>query len=106
MTIKYRNPIAVVILSFVTFGIYCVYWMLSTKSEMESFGAKLPTAWLVIIPIANIYFLYKYCEAFSAYVKKDNLGIVWFLVFWVLFPMGMVFVQVELNKYASKQASA
>jgi hypothetical protein len=102
MPIKHRNPVAVVILSLITLGIYGVYWVVKTKQEINSMGGNIPTAWLIIVPIANIYFLYRYCEGFATYVKKDNLGILWFLVFWALFPMGMIFVQIELNKYSVK----
>ena len=63
--ITQRNPVLVIVLSFVTFGIYAIYWVVKTKGEINSLGAKIPTAWLMIIPIANLYFFYKYAEGFS-----------------------------------------
>lgn len=99
--IKYRDPILVIIFSIITFGIYSLVWTVKTKNEINSLGGHIPTAWLIIIPFVNIYFLYKYCEYFSQLVKKDNSPILWFLLFMVISPVGMILVQIELNKLAS-----
>ena len=81
MTIKRRNVVAVYLLMFITFGIYGMVWTVKTKGEINSLGGQIPTAWLIIIPIANIFFVWKYCEAFSMYVKKDNNGVMWFILY-------------------------
>ncbi len=99
--ITQRNPVLVIVLSFVTFGIYAIYWVVKTKGEINSLGAKIPTAWLIIIPIANLYFIYKYAEGFSTLVKKDNNTILWFLLWIVIGPVAMILIQIELNKFAS-----
>ena len=57
-----RSPAAVLLLPFVTLGIYSVYWEVKTKGEMNRLGADIPTAWLIIIPIANIWWMWKYCQ--------------------------------------------
>jgi magnesium-transporting ATPase (P-type) len=103
MQIKRRNVVAVIILSLITFGIYCIYWTYQTKEEINSLGAKIPTAWLMIVPIAHFYFYYKYCEGFSTFVKKDNSPILWFLLFLVISPIAIIFIQLELNKLALEQ---
>lgn len=96
--IKKRNPALVIIFSIITLGIYLIYWSVKTKEEMKSLGANIPTAWLIIVPIGNVYFLYRYCDGFSEFVRKDRLGPVWFLVAMTIFPVFPVIVQVELNK--------
>ena len=101
MNIKKRNPVWVIILSIITCGIYLIYWFVQTKEEMKSIGANIPSAWLIIVPIGNLYLLYRYCDGFSEYVKKDKLGIVWFLVAMTVFPVLPVIVQVELNKLSA-----
>jgi len=101
MNIKKRNPALVIIYSIITAGIYLIYWAVKTKEEMKSLGADIPTMWLLIVPIGNLYLLYKYCEGFSEYVKKDKLGPVWFLIAITIFPIIPVVVQVELNKLAN-----
>jgi len=100
--IKHRNIVAIYLLSFITFGIYWLYWYVQTKEEINKLGGNIPTCWLLIVPIANIYWLYKYSDAFSTHVKKDNNGVIWFLVFFVVSIVMPGVVQSELNKLAQK----
>lgn len=100
-TTKHRSPVAIIILSIVTFGIYALYWVVKTKGEINAMGAKIPTAWLIIIPVVNLYFFYRYAEGFSIFVKKDNIPVLWFLLYLVIAPVAMILIQIELNKYAS-----
>jgi len=104
--IKRRSVLAVYLLSIITFGIYAIYWMVQTKKEMNSLGATIPTAWLIIIPIANIFWMYKYCEAFATYVKKDNNTIMWFIVYVLIGIIIPAIVQSELNKLAPAPVAA
>ena len=103
--IKERNIVAVYLLSIITFGIYAIYWEVKTKEEINSLGADIPTAWLLIVPIANIYWLYKYAEGYSNFVKKDNNSILWFLLFWFLAIIMPALVQSDLNKIAKSGAT-
>ena len=96
--IKRRNPALVIIFTIITFGIYEIYWFVKTKNEINSLGAEIPTAWLLIIPIANLYWEYKYAEGFSKYVKKDDNAILWFLLLLFVAPVAMIIFQIELNK--------
>lgn len=77
---KQRNILTVYLLWIITFGIYGIVWFVKTKNEMNEAGAQIPTAWLMIIPIVNIFWLYKYCEGYATVAKKDNNPGVWFLV--------------------------
>ena len=102
--IKKRDVVMVYVLTIITFGIYGIYWSVQTKEELNKLGAEIPTSWLLIVPIANIYWLYKYSEGFSLKVKKDNNGILWFIVFWLIGIIMPAIVQPELNKLADKKA--
>lgn len=102
--VKHRNIFLVYLFSFITFGIYALYWSVSTKNEMNRLGASIPTAWLIIVPIANIYWMYKYCEGFAVYVKKDNNTILWFILDLFVGIIMPAIVQSELNKLASAAA--
>ena len=101
MAIKKRNPALVIIFSIITFGIYGFYWTIKTKNEINSLGANIPSVWLLIIPIANMYFMYKYAEGFAECVKKDNNSILWFLLYLIIAPVAIILFQVELNKLVS-----
>ena len=95
---KQRNPIAVFILSFVTFGIYGLYWLVTTKVEMNKLGAKIPTAWLIIIPLVNIWWLWEYCVGVELVTKEKINGILAFILLWLLGPIGAAIVQDGFNK--------
>ena len=96
--VKKRNIVLVYLFIFITFNIYMVYWFVATKNEMNKLGASIPTAWLLILPIGNIYWIYKYCEGFSTIVKKDNNKILWFLLSLFIGIIMPAIVQSELNK--------
>lgn len=102
-----KNIFLIYLFSIITLGIYGIYWMVSTKNEMNDMGAKIPPSWLFIIPIANFYWMYKYSEAFSQRVKKDNNPIMWFILFILL---GIIIlpavVQSELNRFEKKPKEA
>jgi len=102
-TIQERNVVLVYALGFITLGIYFLYWYIQTKREInENFGASIPTCWLLIIPIANIYWIFKYAEAYSIYVLKDDNTALWALIFILVGIIVPALVQMELNKYVGK----
>lgn len=104
--IKERNLIVGAILTVITFGIYVIYWLISTKNEMNNeLGAKIPTAWLLIIPLVNIYWAWKYCEGYAQVVAKDEKGWLYFILYVFV---GFVFppiVQFNLNKIAKGEVT-
>ena len=100
--VKKRNCILVILLSIVTCGIYTLYWMISTKNEMVELGADIPTAWLIIIPIADIYFMWKYSQGVDNISNGAMSGVLVFILWIVFFPAAMFVTQTELNKHASE----
>ena len=98
--VKRRNIVLIYLFSIITLGIYAIYWTVSTKNEMNSLGAKIPTAWLIIVPIANLYWVYRYCEGFAQTVKKDNNTLLWFILYILVGIIMPAIVQSELNKVA------
>lgn len=55
-----------------TFGIYALIWALSTKRALNRAGAAIPSGFYMILPVVNIYFWYKYAQAYVAIVKKST----------------------------------
>ena len=98
-----RSVLSVFILSIVTFGIYGLFWMVATKEEMNAQGANIPTAWLLIIPIANIYFFWRYSEGVE-HVSRGRLAapIGFILLFCTGFIAHLV-LQSEFNKLSAGQ---
>ncbi len=77
---KNRGIAAVILLPFVTFGIYALYWFVKTKGELNEKGAEIPTAWLLIIPLVNIYWMYKYYEGAEKVTDKKVSAVLMFVL--------------------------
>jgi hypothetical protein len=93
-----RSLLNMILLGLVTLGIYYIYWFFATRNEMVAKGAEIPTAWLVIIPFVNFYFLYKYAEAFAKYVDDKNSPITYFLLLALLPAIGQLILQHIINE--------
>jgi hypothetical protein len=102
-TLEKRNVILMYVLGILTLGIYFLYWHVQAKREInENFGSSIPTCWLLIIPIANIYWMYKFAEAYSLFVIKDDNKALWALLFILVGIIVPAIVQLELNKHVGK----
>lgn len=100
-----RSIAAVVILTLVTFGFYGIYWYVSTKDEMVAQGANVPTGWLVIIPVASIYWKWKWAQGVEHVSRgKMSAGVAFLMVF-LLNLIGMAIVQSTFNEIAEEQES-
>ena len=77
---KKRSIAAVVLLPFVTLGIYTIYWYVSTKGELNQKGANIPTAWLLIIPFVSIWWMWKYYEGAEHVTSKKVNGVLMFIL--------------------------
>ncbi len=96
-----RSPVMVVILSVITLGIYAIWWYVTTKNEMNAKGAQIPTAWLIIVPIANIYWEWKFGEGVETVTNKGMSAGTAFLLLFFLGVIGAAIIQSELNKVAA-----
>jgi len=98
---QHRNPIMVIFLSLITLGIYALVWSVRTKDEMNAKGAQIPTAWLLIIPFVNYFWLWKFSEGVEVVTsKKMGAGVAFCLQFF-LGVIGMAIIQDKLNQVAT-----
>ena len=93
-----RSVAAVIILTIITFGIYALVWMVKTKGEMVKLGADIPTAWLLIVPIASIYWTWKFAGGVEHVTRGKQSQVMSFVLMFVLGVIGMAIIQAELNK--------
>lgn len=101
-----RSLVAVFLLTFVTLGFYGIYWHVKTKGEMNARGAEIPTAWLLIVPLVNIWWLWKYCEGVEHVTGGKLNTVTAFLVIWLLGFIGMLIAQDAFNKVQGAPAAA
>ncbi len=98
---QHRDPIMVILLSIITLGIYSLFWYVATKNEMNTKGAQIPTAWLLIIPFVNIWWYWKFSEGVELVTNKGMGVAVAFLLLWFLGTIGEAIIQNNLNKVAT-----
>jgi hypothetical protein len=103
---KRRSPAAPLLLPFVTFGIYTLVWFVKTKNEINLVAtSRIPTAWLLILPIVSIWWEWKFAVGVE---EATNGGLGRHAAFWILFllgPLGALFVQIALNAAIDSPAS-
>ena len=96
-----RNPLGVLFLSIITLGIYTIFWDVWTKNEMNAKGAQIPTAWLLIVPIANFYWWWRFSEGVGLVTNTGMSAITAFLLLLFLNVIGLAIIQSSLNKVAT-----
>lgn len=96
---KQRSPIAVLLLGLITGGIYSLYWLVKTKGEMNQLGAKIPTAWILLIPIVGqIWWLWEYSEGVGHVTNEKISGVLAFVLLFLLGTIGQAIIQDSFNK--------
>ena len=93
-----RSVVGVIVLTFITFGIYAIVWHVKTKDEMVRQGADIPTAWLLIVPIASIYWYWKWCGGVESVTRGKMSQAVTLLLSLLLPGIGMAIIQDAFNK--------
>ncbi len=107
--IKQRNIVMILILFVITLGIYGLYWFYSTANELiqRNKQDENPFIWLImaLIPIVNLFAIWKHAQAVELMTEKRVNGMVLFLLWVVIIPVAIIVTQMELNKLAG-QATA
>jgi hypothetical protein len=104
--VKKRSPVAVLLLPLITLGIYSLYWEVVTKIEMNNKGASIPTAWLIIVPIVNIWWIWKHSEGVEKVTGEKMSAVIAFILQFLLGFIGQAIIQDSLNKVADQPAVA
>lgn len=97
-----RSVAFVIVVSLITCGIYSLIWFVKTKREMVDMGADIPTAWLIIVPFANIYWMWKWSGGVDLVTEQLPRGRmtqpIAFLLILVLDIIGIAIIQDAFNK--------
>ena len=84
-----------------TLGIYGLYWLYKTKIEIqENYNTNIPTCIFMIIPILNIYWLFRFTEAYVTKIRKKDEVALWFIIFFLVGIIMPYVVQKDLNNLA------
>lgn len=105
--VKKRNVALVILFTLITFGIYGIYWLVSTTLELKELGAKnTPNPWILLallVPFVNFFVILYYYWQYSQSIEEVSKGTVtgWVLfILWIVFaPASIIWAQIELNKH-------
>jgi len=65
-----RNLLLVWLFACLTQGLYTLFWYVKTKREMTMQGQNILPAWMLVIPLANWYWLWNYSQAVSKVINQ------------------------------------
>ena len=86
---------------------YSLYWLISTAREMRyRYKSDIPASILVVIPIANLWWEWKYAEASETATQGKIQGVIAFVLLVLLGSIGMGILQDSYNKVALAEAHA
>ncbi len=99
----HRSPVAVFILTIITFGLYWIYWLYSTTKELQDYDKEAPHPGLIFlffIPFVNIVvaiiYYWKYAKSINKVTGFDTWGM--FLLMVLIPSIGMIIAQIEFNR--------
>jgi 1,4-dihydroxy-2-naphthoate octaprenyltransferase len=70
---------------------------------MNKSGTAIPTAWLLILPIANIIWLWKYSVGVEVFTRR---GLGKHAAFWLMFLLGSFGSAIVQSKFNEAMATA
>jgi hypothetical protein len=104
---KNREIWKVVVLMIITCGIYNIYLFVNTKTEMNRLGAKIPTAWWLLLPVfGGLYWIWKYSEGVELTTKGKYSTALAFLLIFVVGPVAQVIFQLDFNQITGQKIEA
>jgi cytochrome bd-type quinol oxidase subunit 2 len=92
----HRSPITIILLTVLTLGIWALVWQVQTKTEMNrAYGANIPTAWLLLVPIAGaLYWAWKWSEGAEKATGMSGVS-----VFLLMMLVPIVGIPVMVSKF-------
>jgi len=96
-----RDLLEVFLFTIITFGLYSIYWAVMTKRELNRAGAIIPSAILIIIPFINLYFWYRYVQAYVKIVRKSyqEMDVLVYLLIMILPGIHLIGMAILQNGY-------
>ncbi|MBA2279441.1 DUF4234 domain-containing protein [Candidatus Saccharibacteria bacterium] len=80
-------------------AIYGLYWLIDTAKVLRrETGQKIPTAFLLVIPIANYWWMWRYGQVAEVYTKGKVQGVLVFILLVLVGSIGMGILQDTYNK--------
>ena len=94
--VKRRAAWSVLVLVLASAGAYAIAWLVETRREMNQLGARIPSPWLLALPVTALYWLWCWAEGAELVTARRPPALVAFAL--VLGgPIGLAFAQRAFN---------
>jgi drug/metabolite transporter (DMT)-like permease len=119
---KIRNPLGVIGLTLITFGIYWIFWYYYTQKELAEMGRARNTeelgtapgtsvlavtlgAFIIVPPFVSIYNATKRLDAARRLTGQEGMEPGLLFLLWIFIsPIGLYIYQSDMNKILQAQA--
>ena len=97
-----RHALAVIALSLASAGGYAIAWLVETRREMNQLGARIPSPWLLAIPVTALYWAWCWSEGVRhVTAARTTAGAAFCL--WLLGPVGFAVIQARFNALTARR---
>lgn len=99
--LRQRNPLLVIIFSFITLGFYFLYWFYDTnaqfKRELDDGSHPILRTLAVMVPFISLIALYKHSKS-AQRAAKGHDWLLTFLAYLVFPPIAWFVIQSDINE--------
>ena len=93
---RWRSAWGVLALVVASAGAYAIAWLCQTRGEMNRLGARIPTPWLLALPVTALYFAWCWAEGVRHVTAgRTSTGVAFTLV--LCGPLGLALLQRAFN---------
>ncbi|HEU0030788.1 MAG TPA: hypothetical protein VFQ53_09145 [Kofleriaceae bacterium] len=78
-------------------GAFAIAWLCETRREMNRLGARIPSPWLLVVPVTAVYWAWCWAEGVQHVTGRRTSAARAFALLW-LGPIGLVRVQCAFNR--------
>jgi len=92
-----ESAVKILLLTFVTCGIYGLIWLYKIGEELRQRGADIPAFWQMFVPILSFIWLWKWAQGVEQVSGGRTSAMTLLLVYLFFFPAAIFMVQGALQ---------
>jgi hypothetical protein len=95
--VQRRNSWGLLALSILSVGAFAIAWLCVTRVEMNRLGARIPSPWLLVLPVTAIYWAWRWADGVRHVTARRTSRTTAFVLV-LLGPPGQALVQASFNR--------
>jgi hypothetical protein len=100
--VRHRNGFSLIAWWIASAGLYELLWLGETRLEMNRLGARIPSMWLLVVPMSALYWAWCWAEGVR-HVTAGRTSVLAAFLLWLLGPFGMALLQGRFNALTSSR---